>query len=343
MKKKQAVGVFLGAIIVFLTVTLIVTVTVLTYSKVANAENADYATFAIVMFLVILFITTVFTLVDVLRRRLTVDEPLENILQATDKIASGDFSVRITPLRPYGDYSALGEITRNLNAMASALSKSEILHADFISNVSHELKTPLAVIRNYAAALKDETLDKDTRTAYCATLISATDRLTALVGNILQLNKLENNQLTPEKKYFDLSEHLAQSVLNFEDSIERKQLELICDLEECTIHSSPALLEIVWNNLLSNAIKFTESGGTITVSLKKEHGKTRVCVADTGVGISPETGARIFDKFYQGDTSHASEGNGLGLALAKKVIELLGGEISVVSEIGKGSAFTVTL
>ena len=132
-------------------------------------------------------------------------------------------------------------------------------------------------------------------------------------------------------------------MLAFEELIERKNLTLECDLAEVTVTSAPELLDLVWNNLLSNAVKFTDAGGRISVTLKEENGEAVVSIGDSGCGISPETGKRIFDKFYQGDTSHASEGNGLGLALVKKVIDILGGEISVKSEPGKGSIFTISL
>ena len=161
--------------------------------------------------------------------------------------------------------------------------------------------------------------------------------------NVLKLNKLENQTLSPAFRRFRLDEMLAEAALAYEDVIERKHIDLICDLEETEIASAPDYLEIVWNNLLSNAVKFTGEGGTISLSLRTEGGKAIVRVADTGCGISAETGKHIFEKFYQGERSHAQEGNGLGLALVKKVIDLIGGEISVESEVGKGSAFTVTL
>ena len=167
--------------------------------------------------------------------------------------------------------------------------------------------------------------------------------MSQLVTSILQLNKLENQKIVPEKQTFRLDEALAEVILGYEDLLEQKEIELDCQLAEVEIFSSQSYLDLVWNNLLSNAVKFTEKGGKITVKLKREDGNVIVSVADTGCGISKETGARIFDKFYQGDTSHSGEGNGLGLALVKKVIQLLGGEISVSSEVGKGSTFQVTL
>ena len=227
--------------------------------------------------------------------------------------------------------------------MASELAKTEILKSDFISNVSHEVKTPLAVIQNYATLLQDESLDNQTRKNYAQTLVSASKRITDLITNILKLNKLENQEIKQETERFSLSDALAETVLEFEPLIEKKNLQLECDFDEITINSSKSLLEIVWNNLISNAIKFTPDGGQIKITLQREERNAKVCVSDTGAGISPEIGARIFEKFYQGDTSHSREGNGLGLALVKKVIDILGGEITVQSELNKGSTFTILL
>ena len=226
--------------------------------------------------------------------------------------------------------------------MASDLSKSEILKSDFISNVSHEIKTPVAVIKNYSVLLEKEN-DPEKRAQYRRELVRASNRLSNLVGNILKLNKLENQELIVEKKAFRLDGALEEAIVAFESQIEKKELEIECDLEEISIVSSESHLEIVWNNLISNAIKFTEKGGKVGVSCKWVDGMATVEISDTGCGIDSETGKHIFDKFYQGDTSHSGEGNGLGLALVKKVIDTLGGEISVKSELGKGTTFTVRL
>ena len=281
------------------------------------------------------------TAADLLRRKLTVERPVRKILAATDAIAAGDFTVRLESA--YLRRGEFDEIMENLNKMTAELEHTEMLHADFISNVSHELKTPVAVIKSYAEALGKGEPDAGTRQKYAGALISAADRLTALVQGVLRLNKLENQKLTPAYTVFRLDEMLAEAALSFEEVIERKHLDLECDLEEVEIRSVPDYLELVWNNLLSNAVKFTDAGGTISLSLKAENGNAVVRVADTGRGISTEVGKHIFEKFYQGDASHAGEGNGLGLALVKKVIDLLGGEIAVESEVGKGSVFQVTL
>lgn len=340
--KRNRLKNFTGALIFFLTITVVVLVAVLIFSVVES--KVSKTGIALIMLGVIIFLAALCTLIDWLRRKYTVDDPLRKILEATDKIAAGDFSVRLEISHSYGHYTEYDYIMENFNKMAAELSKTEVLHTDFISNVSHEIKTPLAIIQNYATSLQNKNLDDKTREKYAQTLVDASKRLTALITNILKLNKLENQEIKPEYEVINLTETLAETVVGFEELIEKKGLELDCDFDEdIKIVSSAAYLEIVWNNLLSNAVKFTGAGGKISVSLKGENGKAVVKVTDTGCGISADTGRRIFEKFYQGDTSHSQEGNGLGLALVKKVIDILGGEISVESEVGKGTSFTVRL
>jgi signal transduction histidine kinase len=205
------------------------------------------------------------------------------------------------------------------------------------------------VIQNYAAALQSETLPPEERAAYIKTILEATQKMAALVTGILKLNKLENQNILPKKSNFDLGEHIRRSALAFEELWESKNITFEADLDEVQVFSNENMLEIVWNNLLSNAIKFTNPGGSIFLSLKTldndpvKNKLALVTVRDSGCGMDEQTQKHIFDKFYQGDSSHATEGNGLGLALAKKTLDLLGGTISVESKPGKGSMFTVKL
>ncbi|MDE6676776.1 MAG: HAMP domain-containing histidine kinase [Clostridia bacterium] len=343
MRKKKWGSTFVGAAILFGTVAVFVSIGIGVYVAVESACNGNKGIIAGVMLSVILVLAAICTLIDYLRRRYMIDKPVQKILEATDKIAAGDFSVRLDIRHSSNRYDEYDYIMENLNKMVTELSRTEVLHTDFVSNVSHEIKTPLAVIQNYAASLQKKNLDETTRIQYAETLVNATKRLTGLITNILKLNKLENQEIKPEYGKINLTEMLAQTVLGFEELIEGKGLELDCDFdEEVNVVSTASYLEIVWNNLLSNAVKFTESG-KISVSLKKENGQAIVRVSDTGCGISAETGKHIFEKFYQGDTSHSQEGNGLGLALVKKVIDIIGGTIAVNSELGKGTTFTVIL
>ncbi len=333
----------MGYLIFFLTVAGVVTVALAAFVAVNRKSGGDTAVIAITMIVVIGLLSFVCTAVDVIRRRVMVDRPVRRILDATERIAKGDFSVQLNVMHSYERYDDYDLIMENLNIMTAELGKSEVLKTDFISNVSHEIKTPLAIIQSYLSLMERRDLDEDTRRRYAETVREAARRLTDLVTNILRLNKLENNRIAPERCEIRLHDMLAEVVLQYEELIEKKELELACELEEMTLFSCPGYLDIVWSNLLSNAIKFTEKGGRIGVFLTKNGENAVVRITDTGCGISPETGARIFDKFYQGDTSHAGEGNGLGLALVKKVIDVLGGEISVTSEVGCGSTFTIVL
>ena len=328
-----------GYLFFFLTTIFIVTTSFVTY-EIVKRQSPQIISIALII--TSLEISLLLTFADVIRRKIMIERPLKEILKATEKIASGDFSVRLEPKHPYGSYDEYDLIKEYLNIMASDLSKSEILKSDFISNVSHEIKTPVAVIKNYSVLLEKEN-DPEKRAQYRRELVRASNRLSNLVGNILKLNKLENQELIVEKKAFRLDGALEEAIVAFESQIEKKELEIECELEEISIVSSESHLEIVWNNLISNAIKFTEKGGKVGVSCKWVDGMATVEISDTGCGIDAETGKHIFDKFYQGDTSHSGEGNGLGLALVKRVIDTLGGEISVKSELGKGTTFTVRL
>ncbi len=344
MKRRTGRGISLvGYLLFFLTIAATVTVAVFVYDFCAERSGGNRGLIAGVMLGTVALLSLVCTLLDMLRRRLMVERPVREILAVTDRLAAGDFSARFKLRHAYDRYDEYDLIAENLNRMAAELSKTEVLRTDFVSNVSHELKTPLAVIRNYAAALRDPKLPAELREKYAETLVETSERLTTLVGNVLRLNKLENQEILPEPEPVALGEMLRESVLGFEELFERKSLGLECDIVDAEIDSVPGYLEIVFQNLLSNAVKFTPEGGKITVSLRRIPGHVEVRVADTGVGIPPEVGAHIFEKFYQGDTSHAREGNGLGLALVKTVIDRLGGEIEVESAPGRGSVFTVRL
>ncbi len=332
-----------GAVMFFVLIALIIQIAVLVFDYIEE-RTQNKGLIALLMLVVIILLAAFCTLCDILRRRLTVDKPVEKILDATERISEGDFTARLQIAHTYGKYDQYDLIMENLNAMAAELGKTEVLKTDFISNVSHELKTPLTVIKSYAKLLQKGDLSEEQRVQYAKAVENAANRLNDLITNILRLNKLENQELKPDYETFSLTDALGEAIIGFEELMEKKSLALTCDLEEdVTVYSSKSYLDIVWNNLLSNAVKFTNEGGMVEVKLKKEGNKAVVSVSDGGCGISKDTGARIFEKFYQGDNSHAQEGNGLGLALVKKVVDILGGEISVSSEIGKGTTFQVAL
>lgn len=278
------------------------------------------------------------------RMKAVYDAPMQAISDATKKVAKGDFTVRIDTLHEEEKEDYLDLMIHDLNTMIAELGSIETLKTDFVSNVSHEIKTPISVIQNYAQLLKSDTLTEQERKDYSETIYGAANRLNMLITNILRLNRLENQQLSPAAVPFDLSAQLTECLLGFEAVWEEKQIGIEPDIEDgVVITADRELLSIVWNNLLSNAFKFTEPGGTVGVMLKNEGEYALAAVRDTGCGISPEATRHIFDKFYQDDTSHATQGNGLGLALVKRILDMTGGEITVESKPGEGSAFTVRL
>ena len=213
---------------------------------------------------------------------------------------------------------------------------------DFFANVSHEFKTPLAGIQNNAMLLQRKNISEEERQECADAIVESTRRLSDLISNMLKLNKLEKQTIVPKAEPYDLCEQLCECVIQFDDLMEKKDIEFEADLEDqAVIAADQDLMELVWNNLLSNAVKFTPTGGSIVLRQHTDADGIKVSVSDTGCGMDENTQKKIFEKFYQGDTSHATEGNGLGLALVLRVLHLLDCQISVQSELGKGSVFTV--
>ena len=350
MKKwtfRQILKVLNNYVVFFLTVgfavscCMILFLNILADSMGLQFDASNIAVAAKLTFGNVLLITFLFGTADFIRRKITVDRPVKQITEAAEKIMQGDFSARVPAIHGAGT-EGFNEIGKAINAMAAELSGTETLRTDFIANVSHELKTPLAVMGNYATMLQRPGITEEEKNEYAKAISEAARRLAQLITNILKLNKLENQQIFPQAQEFELGEQLCECLLGFEDAWEAKSLEIETDIEEdVRIKSDPELLSLVWNNLISNAVKFTPDGGTIGLSLKTEGSSVIVQVRDTGCGMKPETGMHIFEKFYQGDTSHATQGNGLGLALVKRVMDILNGEIGVQSVYGEGSTFTV--
>ena len=292
----------------------------------------------------VLLISCVSATIDYIRRKRMVDRPVKQIMDALDQVMQGDFTVRIAPVKEFAGETGFNELIPAINKMTAELQGTETLRTDFIANVSHELKTPLAVMGNYATMLQQPGISEEERIEYAKAISHSSRRLAALITNILKLNKLENQQIFPQPQEFDLGEQLCACLLVFEDAWEKKDLKIETDIaDDVRIKSDAELLSLVWNNLISNAVKFTPEGGTIGVTLNADEQYVTVSVRDTGCGISPEVGKHIFEKFYQGDTSHATQGNGLGLALVKRVVDILQGEISVQSTPNQGSTFTVRI
>ena len=334
----------------FLLVAFLVTcttslfVTVLSESLGVELNSNNIQTAAKITFVNVVALSILFTAIDAIRRKVTTERVTKHITTAAKEIVKGDFNVRIAPISSFSADDNYNVIIECFNTMASELSSVETLRTDFISNVSHEMKTPLAVMQNYGTLLQSAELSEEKRIEYAKAVTDASRRLADMMTNILKLNRLENQQIYPKIEVYDLGEQLCESLLQFENVWEKKNIEIETEIEpDVMIAADGELLSLVWNNLFSNAFKFTDKGGTVSINLKSEGEYAVVTIKDTGCGMSREIGEHIFEKFYQGDTSRATEGNGLGLALVKRVVDILNGEIGVESTVGVGTAFTVRI
>lgn len=266
--------------------------------------------------------------------------PVTRMGRAMERVAAGDFTVRLD------NPGALGEMRdsyAHFNTMTRALAATETLQSDFISNVSHEFKTPINAIEGYAMLMQDAGNDPALQREYADKILLSTRRLSELVNNILLLSKVDNQTMPLEKHPYRLDEQLRRAILLLERKWTQKQIEWDVDMDEATYTGNERLMLHVWVNLLDNAIKFDPVGGEIRLRLHCESTCIRITVSDNGPGIPKDQQSAIFERFYQADGSHKSEGNGLGLALARRIVRMCGGEISVSSEPGKGSCFTVEL
>lgn len=265
---------------------------------------------------------------------------IQSIDEATKEVVKGNFEVRLNENILAEE---LRSTTHNFNVMVRELANTEILRNDFVENVSHEFKTPLSAIEGYAMLLQKKNLSEEKRMEYTDRILFNAQRLSSLTGNILQLSRLENQELEMKKETYSLDEQLRETILMFEEAWTEKDLDMDIDLCPVDYTGTKDLLMQVWQNILGNAIKFVPQQGTIRVILKEKTGNVEVSIVDNGEGMDEDTRKRIYEKFYQGDRSRAGIGNGLGLTLAKRIVDLHHGTIRVSSEVGKGTTFTVTL
>lgn len=266
--------------------------------------------------------------------------PIKKLRKAIDKVADGDFSVR---LEDKSTSKEILEIYSGFNLMAEELSATEILQTDFVSNVSHEFKTPINAIEGYATLLQSTENIDETENEYIEKILFNTKRLSSLVGSILLLSKLENQQIPTNRTTYRLDEQIRLSIVALEPAWEAKDIEIDAELDSIEYLGNEHMMRHVWDNLIGNAIKFTPNGGQVRIKLTKKLRKLIFTVEDTGPGLTEEAQKRIFDKFYQVDSSHKQEGNGLGLALVKRILSIEKGEISVENLPDSGCRFTVTL
>ena len=267
--------------------------------------------------------------------------PLKEMIVATDRIANGDFKVHIQ--ETFDKKTDLGILQRSFNHMTRELDGIEMFRNDFINNFSHEFKTPIVSIQGFAHQLKAGGLTPEEEREYIRIIADESDRLAKMATNILLLSKLENQAIVTEKTEFYLDEQIRTCLLLLEKQWSAKGIDLNLDLTEVRYHFNDTMLSHVWMNLLGNAIKFTPHGGTVSCTLKADANRVTVVISDTGCGMDEDTQKHIFEKFYQGDTSHTGDGNGIGLTIVGRILVLCGGSIEVDSQPGRGSSFTVTL
>lgn len=285
------------------------------------------------------FSMAVFTLFIILGVR-EITEPVLRLSKAANRIARGDFDVEIPETKRQDE---IGQLERSFAVMAGELKTTEYLQKDFISNVSHEYKTPLAVIAGYARLLADDGLTGEEREQYSGFIMEETQRLSRMTSNILLLSRLENQSIQPAFSPFSLDEQLRQAALLLLPECQEREIALEMDVPRLFAYGSEELLMHVWTNLLENAIKFTDAGGRIDVRAHEDASDIVVTVQDNGIGMDEPTQARVFDQFYQGDASRKDTGNGLGLSLALRIVQMHKGAIQVRSVPGEGTAFIVSL
>jgi len=265
--------------------------------------------------------------------------PIRRVIEAIHKVSEGDFKVKVD----IKGISELEELSESFNKMTLELSSIETLRSDFINNFSHEFKTPIVSLRGFAKLLKDGDLTEAERQEYLDIIITESERLSELSTNVLNLSKYETLDIVTDKEQFRLDEQIRRTLVILEPKWSKKDLYIDVELDEILYDGNSDLIQQIWINLLDNAIKFSPAADTIKIRLEKLSGSIRVAIRDNGIGMDEQTKDHIFDKFYQGDLSHAKTGYGLGLAIVRRIVQLCGGTIEVQSALGEGSTFTVSL
>lgn len=334
MRRKISAMLTLQTFFVVLIVMVIATAIALMY-RVAITDMHMIGVLSMLVPIVVLV-----TLVNFLFTRF-IYRYLDKISDAMQKVADGDYTVRLDAEKD----QPFRELYRNFNTMAEELGGVEMLKNDFINGYAHELRTPITSINGFAEMLlnDDGTLSREEKRSYLEIIASESRRLADLAGNSLLMSRLDTQKIIPDKKPFSLDEQLRRCSILLSGQWTGKELDMTMDLDEAVYVGDYDLMQHLWINLLTNAVKYTPKGGSITVTLKNEEKFIAVSVADTGKGIPPEDRERIFDKYYQTDKSHSKRGLGLGLAICKRIVQLCNGSLTVESEVGVGSTFTVKL
>ena len=266
--------------------------------------------------------------------------PMTEISRAMRKIADGNYDVKLVTGEDGKEFT---QLEKDFNGMVTQLKNNEYLHKDFSSNISHEFKTPLAIIKGYADLLQSDDLSEEERKLYSGQIAQESARLTSLTSNLLKLSSLDYNETHMKRTQFSLDEQIRQVVLAMEAKWSAKNIRMDLELKNIEFTGEEELMNQVWMNLIDNAVKFTPEGGKVTVTTVKTKEQISVTVEDDGIGMSEETMNHVFEQFYRGDTENRYEGSGLGLSLVQRIVHLHGGSVLVESVQGSGSIFMVTL
>lgn len=320
------------SLLIFIVGVLLIRINAINIAKLSRQEPM------LPIFMLLIISVVVGTVVSFMISRFPL-KPLRRVIDATNRLASGDFSVRLN----LPNASSLAELATSFNRMAEELGSIEMLRADFVDDFSHEFKTPIVSIKGFAEELKHDDLTPEQRNEYLDIIIHESSRLSQLATNVLNLSRVEKQTILANRARFDLTEQVRRCVLLFENKWEQRRLNLNVELDEVSITGDEELLSQVWLNLIDNAVKFTPEGGCVDIRLQKGESSVLFVIRDDGYGISEEMQRHIFEKFYQGDDSHAVPGNGLGLSIARRIVTLHNGEIRCKSEEGAGTEFTVSL
>ncbi len=317
-------------------IAMAVVISVITSKLLAG--TAIYRVLAPEVIIVVLFILAG-ALITVMFSRWFLS-PVVDLSDAIESVADGDFSASVSTDSRVRE---IRKLYKSFDRMTARLRETEILQSDFVSNVSHEFKTPISAIQGYVTLLSDESQSEEEKAHCMDRILFNTDRLSKLVGNVLLLSKINDQQASFKKSSFRLDEQIRMAIVGLEPRWQAKGIEFDVDMDEAGGEGCGFFLILFWTNLVDNAIKFSPEGGTVAISLKKSRKGLTVTVSDSGPGIDPEKRDHIFDRFYQGDSSHRSEGNGLGLALAKRIVDLSGGSIGAENSKSGGAVFRVAL
>jgi len=304
--------------------------------EIRNEVVRFYRIYIVISILIAFILSSIFITININR----ILKPVSALTEGTKKVAQGDFNVVLDA--DMNRHDELSDLTDSFNKMARELSLISMLNNDFINNVSHEFRTPISSIQGFATVLLGTNLTDEQR-EYAEIIAYESARLTKLTTNILKITKLENQVIITDRSYFYIDEQIRHSYVLLQKDLAEKNIEIDFELSQIKYYGSPELVQQIWHNLLGNAIKFTNENGKINVGCCVENRKAVISVKDNGIGMDKTTTTHIFDKFFQGDTSHSGHGNGLGLSLVNRIVELCGGTIDIRSELGKGSEFIVGL